>query len=132
MDRAPGSSVAVRGVAALRPGRSLATVEARNSLSHLIGEFRELTEAAASLTDHAVEIGPHRSGGAWLVPEVDARAAIDRIALLEDRVEQLEREIEDAYLARILEARASEGDDFLTFEELVRNVDSAALVDQRV
>jgi uncharacterized protein (UPF0335 family) len=121
----------VGGAAALRPGRSLATVEARNSLSRLIKEFRELKEGAASLTDHAVEIGPHRSGGAWLVPEVDARATIDRIARLEDRVEELEREIEDVYLARILEARAGEGDDFLTFEELVRNIDSAALADQR-
>jgi hypothetical protein len=131
MSRGSGSPAAGRGAIALRPGRSLATVEARDSLSSLVNEFRKLEEAAASLADHAVEIGPHRSGGAWLVPAVDAQAAIDRIAELENQIEELEQEIEDVALARVLEARTNDSADFLTLEDLVDNIGSAALVDQR-
>jgi hypothetical protein len=106
-------------------------VEARDSLPGLVNEFRRLKGAAESLADNAVEIGPHRSGGAWLVPAVDAQAAIDRIAELEDRIEQLEQEIEDLALARVLEARTNDSGDFLTFEQLVGKIAPVALADQR-
>lgn len=80
------------------------TVEqARRELYALIDEFRKLTQPSGSLLDRAVEIGPRRQGGAWLVPEADARAALDRI-------EELEEELEDIGIGLLLQERLARGD----------------------
>lgn len=71
------------------PARRLATSEARAALSGLVNDLGGHREPSGSLVDNAVEIGPHRKGGAWLVPEVDAHAAVRRIAELEDEVENI-------------------------------------------
>jgi hypothetical protein len=67
----------------------MATSEARADFSKLINEFADREQPGASLADHAIEIGPHRKGGAWLVPEVDAQAAVARISALEEELENI-------------------------------------------
>lgn len=71
------------------PARRMATSEARAGLSKLVNELAGHVEPGASLTDNAIEIGPHRKGGAWLVPEVDAQAAVKRITELEEELENI-------------------------------------------
>jgi len=48
---------------------------------------------------------PRRAGGAWLVPEVDAQAAIEREQALAQRVADLEEQLEDFAIAVLLEER---------------------------
>jgi hypothetical protein len=94
------------------------TVEqARRELYALIDEFRKVSEPSGSLLDRAVEIGPRRQGGAWLVPEADAQAALDRI-------EELEEELEDIGIGLLLQERLARGglDDDLSLEELASEV----------
>jgi hypothetical protein len=71
------------------PAKRLATSEARATLSSLVNDLGRHREPSRSLADNAIEIGPHRKGGAWLVPEVDAQAAVGRIAELEDELENI-------------------------------------------
>jgi hypothetical protein len=94
------------------------TVEqARRELYSLIDEFRKLSEPSESLLDRAVEIGPRRQGGAWLVPEADAQAALDRI-------EELEQELEDIGIGLLVSERLARGglDEDLSLEELARQL----------
>jgi len=96
--------------------RARYTVEqARRELYALIDEFRKLSEPSASLLDRAVEIGPRRQGGAWLVPEADAQAALARI-------EELEDELEDIGIGLLVQERLARGelDEDLPLEELAR------------
>jgi hypothetical protein len=74
---------------AAAPARRLATSEARAEFSALVNGLAKRDRPSASLADNAVEIGPHRKGGAWLVPEVDAQAAVDRITELEEELENI-------------------------------------------
>lgn len=88
-----------------QPVRRLATAEARTQLPSLVRELAQLDRPAASLAERAVEIGPRRAGGAWLVAEVDAHAAIEREQALAQRVEDLEDQLEDFAIAVLLEER---------------------------
>lgn len=88
-----------------QPRRRLATAEARTQLPSLVRELAEHERPARSLADRAVEIGPRRAGGAWLVPEVDAQAAIEREQALAQRVADLEEQLEDFAIAVLLEER---------------------------
>jgi hypothetical protein len=63
--------------------------EARAGLSQLVSELAEHRDAGASLAENAIEIGPYRKGGAWLVPEADAKATIEHVAALEDELENI-------------------------------------------
>lgn len=67
----------------------MATSEARAEFSKLVNELAERARPGASLVDNAIEIGPHRKGGVWLVPEVDAQAAVERITELEEELENI-------------------------------------------
>ena len=78
-----------RRKASAAPARRMATSEARADFSKLVNELAEHDQPGASLADNAIEIGPHRNGGAWLVPEVDAHAAVERIAELEQELENI-------------------------------------------
>jgi hypothetical protein len=62
-------------------------------------------DGARSLADRAVEIGPRRAGADWLVPEVDAQAAIQHEQALAQRVADLEDQLEDFAIAVLLEER---------------------------
>ncbi len=85
--------------------RRMATTEARQSLPQLVGKMRSKTEPSPNLFEDAVEIGPHRKGGALLVPEIDVRAQVEREAQLSDRVHELEDLLDDMLLAEELERR---------------------------
>lgn len=88
-----------------QPRRRLATAEARTQLPSLVRELARHERPARSLAERAVEIGPRRAGGAWLVPEVDAHAAIEREQELARRIEDLEDQLEDFAIAILLEER---------------------------
>lgn len=87
------------------PKRRLATGEARTQLPSLVRELAQHERPASSLADRAVEIGPRRAGGAWLIPEIDAQAAIEREQALAQQVEDLEDQLEDFAIAVLLEER---------------------------
>jgi hypothetical protein len=89
----------------IRPARSLPTTQARTELPKLVKELVAVDEAGANLADHAVEIGPRNRGGVWLMPAVDAHAAIDREQQLHARVDELEDEAENIALGFFLMER---------------------------
>lgn len=83
--------------------RSRKTIEeARKELYGIVDEFRQMTGTSAGLADRAIEIGPRRKGGAWLVPEADAQAAMERI-------EELEQELEDVATGLLVTERLGRG-----------------------
>jgi hypothetical protein len=90
----------------IQPKQRLGTSEARESLPKLVNAFAELERPASTLADRAVEVGPRLQGGAWLVPEIDAQAAIEREEALAERVLELEELVEDLTAAPIVAARA--------------------------
>ncbi len=81
----------------------LATTEARGQLNKLVSKMRSKTTPSDDLLDDAVSIGPHRKGGAVLLPEVDVEAAVERREELEAQVEDLQDQLEDLLLVRTLE-----------------------------
>jgi hypothetical protein len=87
------------------PERRLATSETRAEFSKLVNELAEREDAAESLVDNAVEVGPQRKGGVWMVPEVDGQAAVERIEELEEAVDSLEDEMENVAIAMMLQER---------------------------
>ncbi len=95
----------VKPLRRLHPERRLATAEARTRLPALIRELASLESPSHSLAERAVEIGPRRAGGAWLVAEVDAQAAIEREEALSQRVADLEEQLEDFAIGVLLEER---------------------------
>jgi diphthamide synthase subunit DPH2 len=76
--------------------------EARTDLYRLVDGFRKLRRPNPDLSERAVEIGPRRQGGAWLVPETDAQAAMERI-------EELEEELEDVAIGLLVTERLVRG-----------------------
>ncbi len=78
-----------RELTAVAPAKRMGTSEARASFSKLVCDLSKLEQPGGSLADNAIEIGPHRKGGAWLVPEVDAQTAIARIVELEEELENI-------------------------------------------
>jgi hypothetical protein len=72
--------------------------EARRGLHGLLREFGDVKKGTPDLLRRGVEIGPHRKGGALLVPEADARATMKRI-------EELEAELEDIDLVLFVAER---------------------------
>lgn len=65
--------------------------------------MRNKKKASKDPLDDAVQIGPHRKGGAVLVPEIDLAAHLDRMAKLKRQVEELEEQVEDLLLAQALD-----------------------------
>jgi hypothetical protein len=89
----------------IRPTRSLPTTQARTELPKLVNELVAVDQPGATLADHAVEVGPRNRGGVWLVPAVDADAAMDREDRLRARVDELEDEAENMALGLFLMER---------------------------
>lgn len=81
--------------------RQLGTDQARTRLPKLVDAMRRRRKPSGGLLDNAYGIGPRRQGGALLIPELDALAAVERI-------ERLEAEAEDLALALLLRERAGE------------------------
>jgi len=109
--------------------RRLATNTARDRLFELVNELAAVVEGSPELSEHAVEIGPRGRGGALLIPTADAEAALARMQALEDRVEELEQEIEDLALGQLIEERRGtpEGE-LLSVEELAESVGRGRLL----
>ena len=87
------------------PARRLGTSEARADFSKLIHALGEHHTPAGSLLENAIEVGPQRKGGAWLIPEVDGQAAVERIEVLEKTIESLEDELENVAIGFMLQER---------------------------
>lgn len=82
-----------------------------------------MSEPSGSLLDRAVEIGPRRQGGAWLVPEADAQAALERI-------EELEDELEEIGIGLLVQERLARGglEEDLSLSELARRFEREHLL----
>lgn len=85
--------------------RSMATTEARRALPQLVREMGAKAKPSPDLMHDAVDIGPHRKGGAVLLPGVDVAAHAVEVAELRARVEELEEDLEDAGMALFLQER---------------------------
>lgn len=119
----------------IRLDRSLATSEARKALPQLVNELVEVAKPGATLTAHAVEIGPRNRGGVWMLPAIDAEAAIEREGKLRKQLEEYEAILEDMALGQIIEERLSKpssgkisGIDFireLGFSEIADSIDAS-------
>jgi hypothetical protein len=93
---------------AIRPHRSLATTKARTQLPTLVKELGAVKKAGTTLAEHAVELGPHNRGGVWLVPAVDADAAMEREEQLRARIDELEDEAENLAIGVFLTQRLAQ------------------------
>jgi hypothetical protein len=83
----------------------MGTSEARTDFTKLVRELSAMEDAARSLVENAIEVGPQRKGGVWLVPEVDGQAAVARIEELEDTIRTLEEELENIAIGHMLSER---------------------------
>jgi hypothetical protein len=116
---------------AISPTRSLATTEARKALPQLVNTMSAKDKASADLLEDAVEIGPHRKGGAVLVPGVDLAAHAADVLGLRARVEQLEEDLEDAGLALLLQERlATTSGPRLTIEQFLTGIGTERHIEQ--
>jgi len=97
-----------RATTTVRPARSLPNTRARDTLPQLVEEMAGYEAPSESLADHAIEIGPHNHGVAWLVPQIDAQAALDREAALRERIEELEEEAENIAIGMLVQHRLGE------------------------
>jgi hypothetical protein len=83
----------------------MGTSEARTDFTRLVRELAATERAGRSLDENAIEVGPQRKGGVWLIPQVDAESAVARIDHLEDTVAMLEDELEDLAIGLVLSDR---------------------------
>lgn len=107
----------------VQPKRRPGTAAARANLPKIVHELGGFRRAARSLAERAVEVGPRRQGGACLVPEIDAHAAIERERVLARRVAELEELLEDLSAAPIVEARSpTPAGEWVTLDELAASL----------
>jgi len=121
--------------AAKQPGgsrtRSLATTEARKALPQLVNRMSAKHTASTDLMEDAIDIGPHRKGGAVLLPSVDLAAHATEVAELRARVEQLEEDLEDAGMALFLQERlATTSGPRLTTEQFLTGIGMESHIEQ--
>jgi hypothetical protein len=87
---------------------SLPAAEARRRLPSLVKAMAGKKKASRNLLDDAVEIGPHRKGGAILIPEVDVKAHERQTEALKARVDELEDALEDVGLLLFVQRRLAQ------------------------
>ncbi len=124
-----------RNVNGVKAAKSVSSAVARATLPALVQEAISVKAPSRSLAARAIEIGPYNQGGAWLVPEVDAQAAIRREEALERRVQELEDQLETVALAELVAERFAHdsggrmsGIDFireLGFEDMAAEIESS-------
>jgi hypothetical protein len=108
----------------------MGTSEARASFSKLVEALAEHDTPSASLLDSAIEVGPQRKGGVWLIPEVDGQAAVERIENLTSTVEELEDELENVAIGLLLQQRLDNSDGaVVSGAQLLRELGYARLAD---
>lgn len=121
-----GAAAALRGRAKRVPAsapRRLATSEARADFSNLVNELGGRDTPGESLADNAIEIGPHRKGGAWLVPEVDARAAVEEL-------EELRDELENITIGFLLQDRLAQSNETVPAVDVIRDLGFDELLEE--
>jgi hypothetical protein len=112
------------------PKLRMGTSEARNSFSKIVQSLGKLDTPSGSLVDNAIEVGPQRKGGVWLIPEVDGRAAIEREQSLNSAVDELEGELEDIGIGLLLEERLERsGGGVISGTQLLRDIGLPELAD---
>jgi hypothetical protein len=108
----------------------MGTSEARASFSQLVQELAEHDTPSASLVDSAIEVGPQRKGGVWLIPEIDGQAAVERVENLTSTVEALEDELENVAIGLLLQQRLDDSDGaVVSGAQLLRELGYASLAD---
>jgi hypothetical protein len=88
-----------------------------------VNELGERDTPGDPLADNAIEIGPHRKGGAWLVPEVDARAAIEEL-------EELRDELENITIGFLLQDRLADSNETVPAVDVIRDLGFEELLDE--
>jgi hypothetical protein len=100
------------------------TSQARTALPELARAAAKRSKPSKSLLDNAVEIQPRgEERSAYLVPEVDLQEA-------ERRIEELEEELEDIALVRLIEQRTlAESGNLTTVDDVIREFGFHDLLD---
>jgi len=103
--------------------KALTTSQARKDLPKLARAAAQRTRAGTSLREHAILIQPRdETRGAYLIPEIDVTAA-------ERHIQELEEELEDIALMRLLEQRTLSGTGALTpVDDVIRELGFDALL----
>jgi hypothetical protein len=102
---------------------SLTLEEGRQQLHELASRFGKLTKPSGSLLERAQSVGPYRKGGLLLVPEIDALAAVERLAQSEREKEELFEELEDMGIVLLAQERLTTPtpvEQLIPLEELAR------------
>ena len=96
---------------------AMTTSEARRVLPKLARDAAKRRSPGKSLRENAVQIQPRgEAGSAYLVPEVDLEDA-------ERRIEELEEELEDVALLRLLEQRTlAENGALIHVDDVIREL----------
>lgn len=105
------------GLGTAKAKRALTTSEARTALPELARAAAKRSKPSKKLLDNAVEIHPRgEQRSAYLVPEVDLEEA-------ERRIEDLEEEIEDIVLVRLIEQRTlAESGNLTDVDDVIREL----------
>lgn len=113
-----------------RAARALPSAAARAELGAIVREFEATTKPSRSLAERAIEVGRYNRGTAWIVPSVDAQAAIEREEAMSRRIAALEDEVENLEMfAFLVERKQRMGDDLLDVEEAVTKLGFGDLLD---
>ena len=102
---------------------NLTLAEGRKQLHQVANEFAAFDEPSDSLLDRAIDIGPYRKGGAVLIPEIDAVAAVERLEEVERENEELLEELEDVGILLLAQERLGKEtpvDQLIPLDELAR------------
>ncbi len=112
------------GRGAGRAKKVFTTSQARTALPELARAAAQRSKPSKSLLDNAIEIQPRgEERSAYLVPEVDLEGA-------ERRIEELEEELEDIALLRLIEQRTlAESDNRTTVDDVIRELGFHDLLD---
>ncbi len=87
---------------------TLTLEEGRQQLYELANRFGKLKKPSDSLLERAQSVGPHRTGGLLLVPEIDALATVERLEEAEREKEELLDELEDLGVLLLAQERLAE------------------------
>lgn len=112
--------------------RRLAIDAARKQLYDLVNKMSRVRSGSDDLLKRAVEIGPRKQGGAIMLPSADAEAVLRHIADLEEQISGLEDEIEDLFLAELIEERMkTPEEDLLSLEDLAARLGRGHLLKEK-
>ena len=118
-----------RRTAQARSRRGLAGVpaltleEGRQRLHELAARAGTLTKPSSSLLERAQSVGPYRTGGLLIVPEIDAMATVARLEQAEQERDELIDELEDLGIVLLAQERRGEPtpvDELIPLEDLAR------------